>query len=194
MRKLNCKTNIVYYHTNNVVMIEKELTMKTKLYPCKTTTELTLSYSSELWMMADKLRLRITVCKVKSLRRLVGNTWRDRKWNRNLREKLEAIQNIDEMETAAVGWTSNANRIRGHNRKLFNLELNGRIPRSRSKMQWEEVWQIAECRTSSDWAKWQEKGTCSEDVQLTPIPRISGNKKKQTNNNSYRLKWSANTT
>jgi hypothetical protein len=78
--------NTEYYEMNNAILGKKKVEPKTKIQIYKTVYIPTLKYGAESWPLTTKHESRIIAKEMKSLRRVVGKTGRDKWRNNRIRE------------------------------------------------------------------------------------------------------------
>lgn len=162
IRKRIQKTTKAYYSLSRCVLGKEEVEKKTKTRMYKTVIEPILTYGSESWTMANSDTSMINAMQMKSLRRIVKKTRRDRVRNERIREDLR-IQSIQKtIEDKQLSWFGHVKRMDVDRkvRQFMEARPIGRNPVGRPRTTWEEeIKRIASKRGKT----WSQLNRLTED-------------------------------
>ncbi|KAJ4445432.1 hypothetical protein ANN_07237 [Periplaneta americana] len=175
-----------YYGINNTIVGKKEINNKTKLQLFQSITAPILQYGTESLPLQDTHRTRITAVEMKYLRRMMGNTKKDRIRNEQIREEAKQDKPlINKIEEKQLKWFGHANRMTEERevKQVMEMRVEERRGRGRPRINWEDTVvrigrkrgkTLAEMKKMSrdreSWRVWTERGE----------PKLGGRRRRRS--------------
>jgi hypothetical protein len=133
------KANQIYYEINNTVLGKKGVDLQTKIQIYKSVHIPALTYGAESWHLTTRHESRITATEMKFLRRIVGQTRRDKWRNNRIRETLDQEPILNYIERR-IQWYGHVVRMQDYRKPKQAVEARREKKRGmgRPRKTWED--------------------------------------------------------
>jgi hypothetical protein len=118
----------------------KQKSKETQLRLHNITTKSALRYGSENWILKQRNKQRLEAAQMKFLRSLLGLTRLDKKRNTEIREQLNVINIVQDIEDYQKQWFEHVKRMQDNRlpKIIMNHKLTGRRDRGRPRTRWRD--------------------------------------------------------